>query len=179
MPKYEEYKQIEKFLNDFTEKIILVDPLDRELYGREDLDKGIESEDLGTKIKQLEEKIDALIPIEGNQLFVPLSEDKYTNLKQMFESEHTKSTNALIERFEDAKRQEGALQLIEQIDPSSDEKILKLKSHIDFFMEHNLFIGIEELKQRLDQFVEQFEFQKETFRLMENINNIGQSVLEK
>lgn len=46
-------------------------------------------------------------------------------------------------------------------------------------MEHNLFIGIEELKQRLDQFVEQFEFQKETFRLMENINNIGQSVLEK
>lgn len=66
MPKYEEYKQIEKFLNDFTEKIILVDPLDRELYGREDLDKGIESEDLGTKIKQLEEKIDALIPIEGN-----------------------------------------------------------------------------------------------------------------
>lgn len=85
----------------FVDNVIAVDPLDRPLYGQPDENGDIE--DHGTKISDLRALINGLEPIEGSSLFVPLADEKYRQLRELFETAHCKSTESLMERFENAK----------------------------------------------------------------------------
>lgn len=74
MPAYLEYCQLRNFLRKFASNAIAVDPLDRELWAQPQDDDDESTEDHGTKIKEVVEKIHALTPAEGKQLFVPLKD---------------------------------------------------------------------------------------------------------
>ena len=82
MPVVEDYCQLSRFCESIANKLIAVDPLDRELWSIVfDEDSNEEKVvDHGTKIKNLEKIIDKMTPADGKQLFAPLSDERYNEL---------------------------------------------------------------------------------------------------
>ena len=80
---YNRYKELEQFFNEFRDKLVLVDPLDREILGSGE-------ENQATPVNELVKMVDAMPTIQGTNLFVPLSDDKYQRLMDMFQRENLK-----------------------------------------------------------------------------------------
>ena len=74
---YNRYKELKQFFNEFRDKIVLIDPLDRDIKGSGDENQAI-------PVHELVKIVDQMPTIEGSQLFVPLSDDKYQRLIDMF-----------------------------------------------------------------------------------------------
>lgn len=80
---YQKYKDLEAFFNDFRERLVLVDPLDRSICGSSE-------ENQATSVRELVMLVNDLPPLQGKDLFVPLSDDKYHKLIDMFQRENLK-----------------------------------------------------------------------------------------
>ena len=60
-----------------------MDPLDREIFGASD-------ENQAVPVSQLVKQVSELPPVAGKDLFVPLSDDKYHKLMDIFQKENMK-----------------------------------------------------------------------------------------
>lgn len=74
---YHHYKSLEEFFFQFVESIVVVDPLDREITGAYDENQAIPVAEL---IKNLEN----LKPVNGSMLQIPLGDQEYRHLKDLF-----------------------------------------------------------------------------------------------
>ncbi|MGB1955870.1 MAG: hypothetical protein ACPHUK_09750 [Candidatus Poseidoniaceae archaeon] len=61
----------------------MADPLDREIFGSSEENQAI-------PVGELVQIVSQLPPLNGNDLFVPLSDDKYHKLIDMFQRENMK-----------------------------------------------------------------------------------------
>lgn len=71
------------FFIDFRDRLILVDPIDRKICGASE-------ENQATSVNKFVKIISQLPPLKGSDLFVPLSDDKYHKLVDMFQRENMK-----------------------------------------------------------------------------------------
>ena len=125
MPQYVEYYYLYKFLHAFADKAIVVDPLDRELWSiekdtqveeeeecNEDDDQPIQDNndgveifeeeikyvDQSTKYNDVKQMIANLVPVDGKNLSVPLSEQSFQQICKMFEKELDKVVRQINEQ---------------------------------------------------------------------------------
>lgn len=77
MVLYKKYLDLKNFFSDFREKLVLVDPLDREICGASE-------ENQATSVRELVKLVHELPPLKGRDLFVPLNDEKYHKLLDMF-----------------------------------------------------------------------------------------------
>lgn len=76
---FKKYVQKKQFFYKFVEKMIVVDPLDREIFGQDVENQAVAVEDLVKKVKE------ELVPVQGSKLSVPLSQYQYIKLKSLFD----------------------------------------------------------------------------------------------
>ena len=67
METFKKYAAKKEFFFKFAEKMIVVDPLDRDITGQEEENQAIPIQGLVEKVKQL-------VPVHGSSLSVPLNQ---------------------------------------------------------------------------------------------------------
>ena len=82
---FKKYKALEKFFMKFANSMVICDPMDRKIMGEYEENQAI-------LVEELIKRVDNLVPLQGSSLSVPLEEDHYTSIKQMFSDQFEQIT---------------------------------------------------------------------------------------
>lgn len=163
---YQKYKDLEAFFNDFRDRLVLVDPIDREI-------KGASEENQAIPVSNFVNTVSKLPPLKGSDLFVPLSDEKYQKVIDMFQRENMKVADEGA-RFLDFVKSQKKFDL----DFSQNQTVRNLTDLIKFFMDNQLIEDIELELEKLNNFVSSIIQQVSHEKLRAEVGDVGKFLLD-
>ena len=118
---FRKYQTKKQFFFKFVEKMIVVDPMDREIIG-----PYVENQAL--LVSDLVEKVQQLKPIHGSKLSIPLNQYQYIKLKSLFEYGFAQIGRCGEKFLDQAKASKTFYQDFKQI-----KQVKDFNYHIEFF----------------------------------------------